>query len=89
MPALVFAQPAVIFELGGKYDKSFGEAAWKGAEAWKKESGKPYLEFEIANAAQREQAARRFAERAVLTPSSASAFRRPAASPRWRRNSPS
>jgi basic membrane protein A len=57
------AQPALIYELGGKNDKSFGEAAWKGAEAWKKATGKPYLEFEIANAAQREQAARRFAER--------------------------
>jgi basic membrane protein A len=57
------AQPALIYELGGKNDKSFGEAAWRGAERWKKETGKPYLEFEIANAAQREQAARRFAER--------------------------
>ena len=57
------AQPALIFELGGKNDKSFGQAAWEGAERWKKQSGKPYLEFEIANAAQREQAARRFAER--------------------------
>ena len=57
------AQPAIIFELGGKNDKSFGQAAWEGAERWKKQSGKQYLEFEIANAAQREQAARRFAER--------------------------
>ncbi len=57
------AQPAVIYELGGKNDKSFGEAAWRGAEAWKKETGKAYLEFEIANAVQREQAARRFAEK--------------------------
>lgn len=57
------AQPAIIFELGGKNDKSFGQAAWEGAERWKKQSGKPYLEFEISNAAQREQAARRFAER--------------------------
>ena len=57
------AQPAIIFELGGKYDKSFGQAAWEGAERWKKATGKPYLEFEIANAAQREQAARRFAEK--------------------------
>jgi basic membrane protein A len=61
LPAL--AEPAIIFELGGKFDKSFGQAAWQGAERWKKESGKPYLEFEIQNAAQREQAARRFAER--------------------------
>jgi basic membrane protein A and related proteins len=57
------AQPAVIFELGGKFDKSFNQAAWNGAERWKKETGKPYLEFEVQNAAQREQAARRFAER--------------------------
>ncbi len=57
------AQPAIIFELGGKFDKSFGQAAWQGAERWKKESGKAYLEYEIQNAAQREQAARRFAQR--------------------------
>ncbi|MBL8330054.1 MAG: BMP family ABC transporter substrate-binding protein [Rubrivivax sp.] len=57
------AQPAVIYELGGKADRSFNQAAFQGAEAWKRQSGKPYLEFEIANAAQREQAARRFAER--------------------------
>jgi basic membrane protein A and related proteins len=57
------AQPAIIFELGGKFDKSFGQAAWQGAERWKKETGKAYLEYEIQNAAQREQAARRFAQR--------------------------
>ena len=61
--SFAFAQPAIIFELGGKNDKSFGQAAWEGAERWKKATGKPYLEFEIANAAQREQAARRFAQR--------------------------
>jgi len=61
--SLTLAQPAIIFELGGKNDKSFGQAAWEGAERWKKVSGKPYFEFEIANAAQREQAARRFAQR--------------------------
>ncbi len=61
--SLAQAQPAIIFELGGKNDKSFGQAAWEGAERWKKASGKPYLDFEIANATQREQAARRFAER--------------------------
>jgi basic membrane protein A len=60
---LAQAQPAVIFELGGKFDRSFNQAAWEGAERWKKATGQPYLEFEIANAAQREQAVRRFAER--------------------------
>ena len=61
--APVLAQPAVIYELGGKFDKSFNQAAYSGAERWKKETGKPYLEFEIVNAAQREQALRRMAER--------------------------
>jgi basic membrane protein A len=56
-------QPAVIYELGGKADRSFNQAAFQGAEAWRRQTGRPYLEFEIANAAQREQAARRFAER--------------------------
>ena len=37
-PAL--AQPAVIYELGGKFDKSFNQAAYSGAERWKKETGK-------------------------------------------------
>ncbi len=57
------AQPALIYEMGGKFDRSFNQAASQGAERWKKETGKPYLEYEIQNVAQREQAARRFAER--------------------------
>ena len=57
------SQPAVIFDMGGKFDKSFNEAAYNGAERWKKETNKPYLEFEISNAAQREQAMRKMAER--------------------------
>jgi len=57
------AQPAVIYELGGKFDRSFNQAASDGAERWKRETGKPFLEFEVAQSAQREQAARRFAER--------------------------
>lgn len=57
------AAPAVIFDMGGKFDKSFNEAAFRGAEAWKKETGQNYLEFEISNPAQREQAMRRMAER--------------------------
>ncbi len=73
-PSLVFAavalaaqvasaEPAVIYDMGGKFDKSFNQAGYDGAERWKKETGKPYLEFEIANPTQREQAARRMAER--------------------------
>ena len=57
------AQPAVIYDMGGKFDKSFNQAAFNGAERWKKETGKTYLEFEISNPTQREQAMRRMAER--------------------------
>jgi basic membrane protein A and related proteins len=57
------AQPAIVYDMGGKFDKSFNEAAYAGAERWKKDTGKPYLDFEIANEAQREQAMRRMAGR--------------------------
>ncbi len=60
---VALAQPAVIYDMGGKFDKSFNQAAFNGAEKWKKESGKTYLEFEISNPTQREQAKRRMAER--------------------------
>jgi basic membrane protein A and related proteins len=59
------SQPAVIFDMGGKFDKSFNEAAYNGAERWKAQSKKPYLEFEINNPAQREQAMRKMAERSA------------------------
>ena len=57
------AEPAVIYDMGGKFDKSFNQSGFDGAERWKKESGKAYLEFEISNPTQREQAMRRMAER--------------------------
>lgn len=59
----VMAEPAVVFDMGGKFDKSFNEAAFRGMEKWKKETGKQYLEFEISNESQREQAIRRMAEK--------------------------
>ncbi|MEY4737518.1 MAG: hypothetical protein RL302_1837 [Pseudomonadota bacterium] len=59
----VMAEPAIVFDMGGKFDKSFNEAAFQGMEKWKKETGKPYLEFEISNESQREQAIRRMAEK--------------------------
>jgi basic membrane protein A and related proteins len=57
------AEPAVVFDMGGKFDKSFNEAAYRGMEQWKKETGKQYLDFEISNESQREQAIRRMAEK--------------------------
>ena len=55
--------PAVVFDMGSKFDKSFNEAAWNGAERFKAETGIPYREFEVANPAMREQAIRNMARR--------------------------
>jgi basic membrane protein A and related proteins len=54
-------KPAVVFDRGGKFDKSFNEAAYNGIERFKKETGIEYRDFEITNDAQREQAIQRFA----------------------------
>lgn len=56
------ADPAILFDLGGKFDKSFNESAYNGAERWATETGGSYAEVEIQSDAQREQAIRRFAE---------------------------
>lgn len=56
------ANPAVVFDLGGKFDKSFNEASFTGAEQFRKETGITYREFELQSDAQREQALRRFAQ---------------------------
>lgn len=56
------AEPALIFDLGGKFDKSFNEAAFNGAQRWVQETGGTYREIELTSEAQREQALRRFAE---------------------------
>ena len=56
------ADPAILFDLGGKFDKSFNESAYNGAERWAAETGGSYAEVEIQSDAQREQAIRRFAE---------------------------
>ncbi|MHA6263433.1 BMP family lipoprotein [Arenibacterium sp. CAU 1754] len=56
------AEPALIFDLGGKFDKSFNEAAFNGAKRWADETGESFREIELQSEAQREQALRRFAE---------------------------
>ena len=55
--------PAIVFDMGGKFDKSFNEAAYTGAERFKKETGVAYREFEVTAEAQREQALRTMARR--------------------------
>ena len=56
------ADPALVYDLGGKFDKSFNEAAYNGAEAYAAATGGSYRDIELQSEAQREQALRRFAE---------------------------
>jgi basic membrane protein A len=56
------ADPALIYDLGGKFAKSFNEAAFGGAQRWVEETGGEYREIEMQSEAQREQALRRLAE---------------------------
>ena len=55
--------PAVVFDMGGKFDKSFNEAAFNGAEKFKADTGVQYREFEVTNPSMREQALRNMARR--------------------------
>lgn len=55
--------PAVVFDMGGKFDKSFNQGVYDGVERFKGETGVEYREFEVTNEAQREQALRRMAQR--------------------------
>jgi basic membrane protein A len=55
------ADPAIIYDLGGKFDKSFNEAGFNGATQWAKDTGGKFQDLELQNDAQREQALRKFA----------------------------
>ncbi|MCF6327391.1 MAG: BMP family ABC transporter substrate-binding protein [Devosiaceae bacterium] len=57
------AEPAIIYDLGGKFDKSFNESAYNGATAWAEETGLSFQDIELQTDAQREQALRQFARR--------------------------
>jgi basic membrane protein A len=56
-------KPAVIFDMGGKFDKSFNEGVWNGVKKFTEETGISVMEFEVTNETQREQAMRRMVER--------------------------
>ncbi|WP_350336018.1 BMP family lipoprotein [Coralliovum pocilloporae] len=56
-------KPAVVYSVGGKFDQSFNEAAYRGLETFKEETGTAYREFEILNDAQSLQAVRSFARK--------------------------
>jgi len=61
MAGTALADPAVIYDLGGKFDGSFNESAYNGAATWAEETGGTFLEYEITSDADRELALRRFA----------------------------
>ena len=55
-------KPAVVYDLGGKFDKSFNEGVFNGATKFKKDFGIDFRDLEIQNEAQREQGLRKFAK---------------------------
>ena len=54
-------KPAIVYDKGGKFDKSFNEGVFIGAEKFRTETGIAFRDFEPNNDAQIEQALRRFA----------------------------
>ena len=56
-------KPAVIYDMGGKFDKSFNEGVYNGIKKFTDETGIEVMEFEVTNETQREQAMRRMISR--------------------------
>ncbi|MEM9140317.1 MAG: BMP family ABC transporter substrate-binding protein, partial [Pseudomonadota bacterium] len=56
-------KPAVVYDMGGKFDKSFNEGVYNGVKKFSDETGIEVMEFEVTSETQREQALRRFAPR--------------------------
>jgi basic membrane protein A len=57
------ASPAIQFDMGGRFDRSFNQSANDGAERFKRETNTNYLDFEVTNPTQREQGLRNLARR--------------------------
>jgi basic membrane protein A len=55
--------PAIVYDFGGKFDRSFNQSASVGVARFTKETGIAVRDFEIQNASQREQVMRQFARR--------------------------
>ena len=54
---------AVVYDMGGKFDKSFNEGVYNGAKRFSDETGIKLMEFEVTNETQREQGIRRMAQK--------------------------
>jgi len=57
------AEPAIVYSVGGKFDRSFNESAFAGVKRFRKETGETVREFELERDAQSVQALRNFASR--------------------------
>ena len=55
--------PAIVYGTSGKFDKSFNEMAYTGAEKFKADTGSSYRDYETQAEAQAEQGIRNFASR--------------------------
>ena len=54
-------KPAYVYSMGGKFDRSFSESLYDGAEMLRQQTGTPYVDFEISHETQFEQVFRHFA----------------------------
>ena len=59
----VWADPAIVYSVGGKFDGSFNESAFAGVERFRNEFDTPVREFELDRDAQSLQALRNLANR--------------------------
>ena len=56
-------KPAVVYDMGGKFDKSFNEGVYNGVKRFTDETGIEVMEFEVTNEAQRQRAMERLIQR--------------------------
>ncbi len=56
-------KPAVVYDMGGKFDKSFNEGVYNGVKRFTEETGIEVVEFEVTNEAQRQRAMERLIQR--------------------------
>jgi basic membrane protein A len=54
---------AIVYDAGGKFDKSFNQSAFEGAERFKKETGISYMEVQASSDTQAEQVLRGLARK--------------------------
>ena len=53
--------PAIVYDFGGKFDRSFNQSASEGVARFTRETGIAFRDFEVTNATQRVQVMRQFA----------------------------